>query len=145
MRFSYENTYRLPEQNELFGDNHFVLANYELKPEKSNNFNLGYVYDTQRLRMEVNTYYRNTKDMIRLKDINQYQALYGNLDHVKGFAVELEAVYRPTRNFVMTGNLSWNDFRLESSADQLLNGQHYKDARIANMPFYYTNLGFHTI
>lgn len=142
VRFSYENTYRLPEQNELFGNNHFVLANYELKPEKSNNFNLGYVYDTQRLRMEVNTYYRNTKDMIRLKDINQYQALYGNLDHVKGFAVELEAVYRPTRNFVMTGNLSWNDFRLESSADQLLNGQHYKDARIANMPFYYSNLGF---
>lgn len=142
IRFSYENTYRLPEQNELFGDNNFILANYILKPEKSNNFNFGYVYDASKIRLELNMYYRNTQELIRLKDINQYQAMFLNLDHVKGFGVEFEATYRPTKNFLMMGNVTWNDYRLNSSNDQMLNNQHYKDARIANMPFYYTNLSF---
>lgn len=142
VRISYENTYRLPEQNEIFGDNNFILANYDLKPEKSQNLNLGYVYDSRMLRLELNTYYRNTKELIRLKDINQYQAKFLNLDHVKGLGVEFEVTYHPTKNFVLAGNLTWNDFRLESSKDNQLNGQHYKKARIANMPFYYTNLSF---
>lgn len=142
LRISYENTFRLPEQNELFGDNNFVLPNYSLKPEKSKNVNLGFVYDGRSLRLELNTYYRNTEQLIRLKNINQYQAKFLNLDHVRGLGVELEISYRPSKNFVMSGNLTWNDFRLKSSKDNLLNGQHYKNARIANMPFYYSNLGF---
>ncbi len=140
VRISYENTYRLPEQNELFGDNNFVLANYGLKPEKSSNFNLGYVYDSRMLRVEFNSYYRNTRQLIRLKDINQYQAKFLNLDNVKGVGVELELTYRPTRNFFMSGNITWNDYRLRSSDDPALSNQHYKNARIANMPFYYSNV-----
>lgn len=142
LRISYENTYRLPEQNEIFGDNHFILANYKLQPEKSSNINFGYVYDAQKIRLELNTYYRNTKELIRLKDINQYQAMFLNLDHVKGFGVEFEATYKPTKNFIMAGNITWNDYRLSSSNDSSLNNQHYKKARIANMPFYYSNVSF---
>lgn len=142
VRASYENTYRLPEQEELFGDNNFILANYRLEPEKSDNFNLGYVYDGNSVRLELNTYYRDTRNLIRLKDINQYQAQFMNLDHVKGLGVEFEVTYRPTRNFFLSGNLTWNDFRLESTNDNALNNQHYKNARVANMPFYYANLSF---
>lgn len=142
LRLSYENTYRLPEQNEVFGDNNFILANYNLEPEKSSNINFGYVFDSRKIRLEFNSYYRNTKELIRLKDINQYQAKFFNLDQVKGFGLELEATYKPTKNFLMMGNITWNDYRLNSSNDEMLNNQHYKDARIANMPFYYTNLSF---
>lgn len=142
VRASYENTYRLPEQNELFGDHNFIVSNYHLKPEKSHNLNLGYVFDSKTLRFEVNGYFRKIKDLIRLKSLNQYQAIFLNLDHVKGVGIELEAVYRPTNNFVMLGNLTWNDYRLESSNDQMLNNQHYKNARVSNMPFYFTNLSF---
>lgn len=142
VRLSYENTYRLPEQNELFGDHNFVLPNYNLKPEESQNINFGYVFDSRYLRLEFNAYHRNTKELIRLKDLNQYQAMFLNLDHVKGFGLEFEATYRPTKNFLMMGNLTWNDYRLESSNDNMLNNQHYKNARIANMPFYFTNVSF---
>src|SRR5699024_11190045 len=78
VRFSYENTYRLPEQQELFGDNNFIVANYNLTTESSKNFNLGYTRVGKKYSFEINTYYRDTKDLIRLKDLNQYQATYLN-------------------------------------------------------------------
>lgn len=141
VRISYENTFRLPEQRELFGDNNFIVANYDLRPEKSNNINLGYSFSSEKWNFETNTYYRNTKDLIRLKDLNQYEATFLNLDHVRGYGVELEAAYQPIPHLNITGNITWNDFRLESSRDPFLNNQHFKNARVANLPFYYGNTG----
>lgn len=140
VRASYENTYRLPDQQELFGDNNFIVANYNLVPERSKNINLGYTRLGENYSFEINTYYRDTKELIRLKDLNQYQATYLNLDHVRGFGMEFEIGYEPFDYLVLTGNLTWNDFRLESSKDELLQNQYYKNARVANMPFYYANL-----
>lgn len=140
VRVSYENTFRLPEQQELFGDNNFIIANYELTPEESKNINLGYTHASLRFGFEANTYYRDTKNLIRLKDLNQYQATYLNLDNVKGWGAELQARYEPVNALVFSGNLTWNDFRLHSSKDKFLNNQHFKNARVANMPFYYGNL-----
>ena len=139
-RISYENTFRLPEQQELFGDNNFIIANYELSPEKSKNFNLGYTFSGAVYGFEINTYYRDTKHLIRLKDLNQYQATYLNLDNVKGLGIELQAHYEPVEHLLLAGNLTYNDFRLQSSRDRYLNNQHFEDARIANMPFYYGNI-----
>src|SRR5690554_6324926 len=140
VRVSFENTFRLPEQRELFGDNNFIVANYELTPEESKNLNLGYTFTASKYGFEINTYYRDTKNLIRLKDINQYQAIYLNLDNVKGLGVELQANYEPIAHLMLSGNLTWNDFRLQSSRDSNLNNQHFEDARIANMPFYFGNL-----
>ncbi|MEO8773926.1 MAG: TonB-dependent receptor, partial [Gelidibacter sp.] len=140
VRLSYENTFRLPEQQELFGDNNFIIANYELTPEESRNINLGYTYNAESYGFEINTYYRDTKNLIRLKDLNQYQATFLNLDNVKGLGVELQANYEPVEDLRLTGNLTWNDFRFQSSNDQYQNNDHLKDARIANMPFYYGNV-----
>lgn len=140
IRASYENTYRLPEQQELFGDNNFVIANYKLTPEHSKNINLGYTRMGEKYSFEINTYYRDTKDLIRLKDVNQYQATFLNLDHVRGYGVEFEINYEPFEDLFLSGNLTYNDFRLESSKDELLQNQYYKNARVANMPFYYANL-----
>lgn len=140
IRLSYENTYRLPEQQELFGDNNFIVANYELTPEKSKNINLGYTYGTDTYGFEINTYYRDTKNLIRIKDLNQYQAMFLNLDNVKGLGVELQAHYEPIEDLRLSGNLTSNDFRLQSSRDKFLNNQHFEKARIANMPFYYGNV-----
>ncbi len=139
VRVSYENTFRLPEQQELFGDNNFIIANYELTPEESRNMNFGYTFAAETYGFEINTYYRDTKNLIRLKDINQYQATFLNLDNVKGFGLELQANYEPLDNLSLSGNLTWNDFRLQSSNDRYENKEYLKDARIANLPFYYGN------
>ncbi|MGC1633006.1 MAG: TonB-dependent receptor [Gelidibacter sp.] len=140
VRLSYENTFRLPEQQELFGDNNFIIANYELTPEKSKNINFGYTFAAKTIGFELNTYYRDTKNLIRLKDLNQYQANFLNLDNVKGLGVELQVNYEPVDDLRLSGNLTWNDFRFQNSNDKYLNIQHFKDARVANMPFYYGNI-----
>lgn len=139
-RISYENTFRLPEQQELFGDNNFIVANYELTPEESKNFNVGYTFSGSVYGFEINTYYRDTKNLIRLKDLNQYQATHLNLDNVKGLGVELQAHYEPLEHLRLAGNLTFNDFRLQSSREKYLNNQHFENARIANIPFYFGNL-----
>lgn len=140
LRISFENTFRLPERRELFGDNNFIIANYNLTPEKSKNINFGYSYNNDKYGFEVNTYYRDTQNLIRLKDLNQYQATYLNLDNVQGLGLEMQANYEPLPHLLLTGNLTYNDFRLQSSRDKFLNNQHFEDARVANMPFYYGNL-----
>lgn len=41
LKGSYERTHRLPSANELFGDGALESANFNLKPEKGDNFNIG--------------------------------------------------------------------------------------------------------
>lgn len=142
IRASYENTYRLPDQMEIFGDNTFIISNLDLSPEKSNNFNLGLkLHKPAKYNFEINTYFRNTTDLIRLKEINQYQGLFLNLEKVKGYGIELDGYYTFFDKLRLTGNLTYNEFRYNGSLDENANDVHFKDARISNTPFYYGNLG----
>jgi len=69
IRGSYELTNRMPEANEIFGNLENEAANPLLKPEKSDNFNLGFVYsfkvnDINRFSITANTIYRHSSDFI---------------------------------------------------------------------------------
>lgn len=142
IRASYENTYRLPDQMEIFGDNTFIISNLNLSPEKSKNFNLGIkFYKPAKYNFEVNAYFRNTTDLIKLKEINQYQGKFLNLEKVKGYGLELDGYYTFFDKLRLMGNLTYNEFRYNGSLDQDANDVHLKDARISNTPFYYGNLG----
>ncbi|GAA4791503.1 TonB-dependent receptor [Olivibacter ginsenosidimutans] len=68
---SFERTYRLPESGEIFGDGVFTVANYNLKPERSNNFNVGLRYASKedkphQFSVEGDFIYRLTRDYIRM-------------------------------------------------------------------------------
>lgn len=140
LRGSFENTYRLPDQNEIFGDNTFITTNLALKPERSLNYNLGIRFkNSPRYSMELNTYYRNTKDLIRLKDVTQFTSIFLNLDKVKGYGIELEGLYRPIDELEISGNLTYNEFRFQGSNDDISQNEHFKNARVSNMPFYFGN------
>lgn len=140
LRGSVENTFRLPDQNEIFGDNTFIMTNLELKPERSFNLNFGARYRrNSKYNLEANVYYRNTKDLIRLKDITQFTSIFLNLDKVKGYGVELEGAYRPWEKLELSGNLTYNEFRFQGSNDNISNNAHFKNARVSNLPFYFGN------
>ena len=69
IRGSYELTNRMPEANEVFGNLENEAANPLLKPEKSNNFNLGVIYgfkvnEINRFSVTANAIYRHSKDFI---------------------------------------------------------------------------------
>jgi len=72
-KLSYEKAYRLPESTEMFGDGLIQQRNPDLKPESSDNINLGLTYEQQwkehTLFIETNFIYRNTKDFI-LKEVS---------------------------------------------------------------------------
>lgn len=139
LRGSFENTYRLPDQKEIFGDNTFIMTNLSLKPEKSINYNLGARYRKSNYNLEVNTYYRNTRDLIRLKDVTQFTSIFLNLDKVRGFGLELEGSYRPVDKLELSGNLTYNEFRFKGSNNNISKNEHFKNARVSNLPFYFGN------
>jgi outer membrane receptor protein involved in Fe transport len=69
IRGSYELTNRMPEANEIFGNLEDEAASPLLKPEKSNNFNLGVIYgfkvnEVNRFSVTANAIYRDSKDFI---------------------------------------------------------------------------------
>ncbi|MCO5248035.1 MAG: TonB-dependent receptor plug domain-containing protein [Chitinophagales bacterium] len=139
-RTSIENSYRLPDQMEIFGDNVLILPNISLKPERSLNLNIGTRYKKKDLiTLEANVYYRNIKDMIKLKEITQLQAAYINLDNVKGYGVELDGAVYPVKNLELSGNLTFNNYRFSGSNDNASQNEHFIKARVSNIPFYFGN------
>ena len=70
LKFSAENSVRLPSSVEILGNGSTIYANVALKPERSLNFNLGCFGETQEnnagaFSYEVNGFIRLAKDYIR--------------------------------------------------------------------------------
>ncbi|HVW61263.1 MAG TPA: TonB-dependent receptor, partial [Puia sp.] len=94
LTLSAETSLRLPEQDELFGDGNLKLSNFSLKPERSTNINLGYnLSSPQKYSLEVNAFYRYTKDLILLMPINFIYAQSQNVDKVKGMGLNADGNY----------------------------------------------------
>jgi len=141
VRFSAEYANRLPDQNELFGDAIFVVPNFDLKPERSLNFNLGYRYNkSSSYTFEVNTFHRRTKNLILLVPIQQPYAHFENQENVKGYGVELDGNIYLTKNLIVNANATFQDLRLfdVSTADS---GAEKNDARLRNTPYFFANAG----
>ncbi len=141
IRGSVEYTYRLPEREELFGNNIFIVPNFELNPEKSLNFNLGFqTRFFQALTVEVNSFYRDTEGLILLVPIQAPNAQYQNQENVKGYGIDLDLAYQISEQYKITGNATWQDLRLYG----ITNAQDIwkNDARLRNTPYFFSNLGF---
>lgn len=98
IKASYEYTYRLQEPEELLGNGYSVMANYDLKPESSRNYNLGFYLGNNnprhRIFFEGSGFYRNAGNYIQgifreALAMTQYQ----NTSSVKIKGVEAEARY----------------------------------------------------
>ncbi len=91
-KLSYEHTYRLPEAIEMFGDGLFNVRNPQLKPENSDNYNLGITYEqpflsSHTVALEANLLYRDSRDYIQ-KELQDPSTQYVNLGKVKTWGVE---------------------------------------------------------
>ena len=98
LKASYEEAYRLPDSSEAFGDGVGIISSPEIKPEQGNNLNLGILFDRfdvagmPWLKAELNYFYRDVKDMIKLVPVNR-TSQYVNLGEisVEGFEIEFKA------------------------------------------------------
>ena len=147
LKASYQRAIRLPNSQELFGDGIITFPAAGLKPEKSHNFNLGFLIDKNdilglsRLQFEVNGFYMQVSDMIKL--MKQHMAAgYVNAEkvHIKGIETELKLDISPT--VYAYGNLTYQDVRdvlNYSPGTQAPNPT--KGLRLPNIPYLFANFG----
>ncbi|WEK17566.1 MAG: TonB-dependent receptor [Candidatus Pedobacter colombiensis] len=99
LKTSYELTNRLPEAQELFGDVENLEGNANLKPEKSDNFNLGVIYGfavnkNHNFSVTANAVYRNASDFIYTRlNQNQGKLVADNREGVKTWGGDAEIRY----------------------------------------------------
>lgn len=114
---SYEHSVRLPLSRELLGNGTTVLANLAIKPEESNNYNLGvfgtwYANDDNVFNYELNGFIRHVQNYIRAsvserEGYMQYQN--EPAIKIKGLDFDISYMWRNRLNVKVNG--SWNDAR----------------------------------
>lgn len=147
LKASYELTHRMATPYELFGDVENQDANTNLKPERSNNINLGimYQFDLNQLNkfgLTAGIIYRNAKDFIYQR-LNQNQSKYiaDNRERVRTVGADLELRY---------AYKSWLSATSSWTYQYLQNMQKYEDGytdispvykdQMPNIPYLFGNL-----
>nr|WP_250774042.1 TonB-dependent receptor [Dyadobacter sp. MSC1_007] len=139
-RVSAEAATRLPEQDEMFGDGNFHRSNFLLKPEKSTNINLGFRTEKRgSYALEVNSFYRITRDLILKMPIDFLFTQNQNVENVKGLGFETDLTVSLTHWLRANGNFTYQDFRLFDTANRLK-----EKARLRNTPYFFANLGLNS-
>ncbi|UKK59371.1 TonB-dependent receptor plug domain-containing protein [Prevotella communis] len=149
LKLSYERACRLPTTDELFGDNDLERGKFELKPERSHNYNLNmnysHTFDRQHaLYLEGGLIYRLTKDYIKRTTENvsgTYYGAYSNHGRVetKGYNVGLRYDYQ--RWLSVGGNWTQMDVRDDEKTQETGSKQTNLTygARMPNLPYQFAN------
>lgn len=152
-KVSFEHSYRLPEATELLGDGLYTRRNAALKPESSNNLNLGALYafkvsEQHHFGLEASYIYRNSKDYIRL-DQAQAQPIdrqYINIGDVLTQGVEAEVNYRWKNKFNASVNVTYQNivdkqkfFTSTNLTGTITTPNLGYNYRISNIPFLFGN------
>lgn len=117
LKASYEHSVRLPLGTELLGNGTTVLANLTLKPENSENFNLGFfgtwaTTGNHLFSYEAGAFIRDASDYVRLI-ISERDGMsqYENVSSVKIKGLEGEVSYRYKDALRIVANCSYQDAR----------------------------------
>ncbi len=114
LKLSIEKAYKFPTMISLFGDGEDYIANWDIEPEESINFNLGgfsniYLDDNNFINLEVGTFYRLADNYISTQIVTQnkkdyYQ--YYNVPGVKlsGVEADLKYGYKDLIQFSVNGS-----------------------------------------
>jgi len=147
LKASYQRALRVPTPDELFGDGVLVTPSGDLKPEASNNFNLGFYIDKrgflglERVQFDVNGFYMDVTNMIRLMR-NVLEMGYENLGEVEIKGVEAELKVDFTKKLFAYANITYQDARdvMEKAAGANF-ANSTKGLRVPNMPYFFANFG----
>lgn len=104
IKASIERAYNLPGMTPLFGDGQNYLSNFDLKPERSDNYNLGFFYNTfihkdHFINFELSGFYRNARDFINTRMVDGGNQISGksyqfyNSPGVKLYGIEADVKY----------------------------------------------------
>lgn len=145
IRASFEKGVRLPDGYELFGDGQFILNNFLLKPETSNNINLSAEYRSRSTifdaySLELNLFYRGLKNLIILLPEIPF-SVHENYNSAIGKGAEFSFSLTLLKYLRFGGNVTYQDFRrvdITESSEKYLEG-----SRVPNRPYFFYNLQAH--
>lgn len=149
IKLSLEHTFRLQEVEEVFGDGLNLQPNPDLKPERSDNVNLGSYYGFRtgkhRFFAEAAGFYRNASDFIYPVADQRSKALKNeNKSNVRvtGFEAELRYDYADLLSFNVnaTYQSAVNMTKFGSTTSNLPEAT-YKN-KIPNQPWFFGNANF---
>lgn len=147
-KLSYEKAYRLPNTDELFGDDDLEAGKTDLKPENSHNLNFNLSY-TRRIGKHAFYWegcliYRDTKDFIK-RGIGKHGAFeYGFYENhgrvmTRGYNLSLRYNFSDWLNIGGTFNqIDTRDNERYIAGGTLQQNLHYK-VRLPNIPYCYAN------
>ena len=139
-KLSYERTYHLPTDRELFGDGDYEDGNATLRPEKSDNlnFNLSYQHtfnDTHTLSVDAGFNYRYMQDYI-IRTIGQKGvAVSSNHGKVQGMGMDLSLHYYFKDVASVGGNLSIQNTRDKERYNSIGAASITYGNRVPNLPY----------
>lgn len=148
-KLSYEKAYRLPTNEEMFGDEDLETGDISLRPENSDNVNLNLSYNEtfgkHSVYVEGGLIYRNTKDYIQrnISDLSggKYGATYVNHGRVetKGYNISVRYGFA---NWVSVGG-NFTQMNVRDNVKTVTNGTNQESltygARMPNLPYQFAN------
>jgi outer membrane cobalamin receptor len=145
LKTSFEKAYRLPSENELFGDEVLETGDATLGPENSRNinFNVNYNFIFNNLHavyLDAGFIYRDTRDYIRRQIEQRYGgAYYSNHGQVRTLGFDTEARYFYGKKISLGGNLTMQNIRnMERYTATKQENINYK-GRMPNLPYLFGN------
>lgn len=148
-KLSYEKAYRLPTNEEMFGDEDLETGDISLRPENSDNVNLNLSYNEtfgkHSVYVEGGLIYRNTKDYIQrnISDLSggKYGATYVNHGCVetKGYNISVRYGFA---NWVSVGG-NFTQMNVRDNVKTVTSGTNQESltygARMPNLPYQFAN------
>ena len=148
-KLSYEKAYRLPTNEEMFGDEDLETGVISLRPENSDNVNLNLSYNEtfgkHSVYVEGGLIYRNTKDYIQrnISDLSggKYGATYVNHGRVetKGYNISVRYGFA---NWVSVGG-NFTQMNVRDNVKTVTSGTNQESltygARMPNLPYQFAN------
>ncbi len=147
-KLSYEKAYRLPTNDEMFGDEDLETGDLSIKPENSDNLNLNVSYNEafgkHFVYVEGGLVYRNAKDYIQRKITSlsggKYGAAYSNHGRVETKGFNISVRYGFAKWVSIGGN--YTEMNVRDNV-KTINGTNQASltygARMPNMPYRFSN------
>jgi outer membrane cobalamin receptor len=145
LKASFEKSYRLPSEKELFGDEILEKGTVSLKPENSRNVNLNIMYSkivnkAHSFYLDMGFIYRDTRDYIRRQIQQSGSAYYANHGRVLNLGIDAEARYFYKKQFTIGGNFTYQNMRNKEKYSHDRRIQLIYNDRMPNIPYLFGNI-----
>ncbi|MEM9721245.1 MAG: carboxypeptidase-like regulatory domain-containing protein [Bacteroidota bacterium] len=141
-KLSYEYAYRLPRQDEIFGDGQLIQENLELRPESSHNINLQWTYASKAgvssdWQLQGNFFLRRIDDLIFLLVNQDDFGSFQNVWSATSQGLELGGRWKNViRGLTLSANTTYQEYLNTSETGPF---ERFEGDRIPNTPYFFAN------